>query len=429
MESQTTTAPGTKDESVSGIPPNDEDSRDSGMPSSSSETMNAAELLEKPTRPLSAYNLFFRDEREKLIAGLPTPPSARAKKKNGRGIGFSNMAKTISARWKEIPGSTKERYESIAAAGRVVYNKKIEEWRQQRTALGLPTKRKNKKRTDKKTSPKQPPAKDRKKEQIPSAQPTFSNGLLHGVSVPSSKTTISLETLQASSFSTQAYPTPVPQLPEASQNPMYSQGRSRGPVAAFASSGFDTASGLMQGYQVAPDFEMANNNNAFADGFAPNGQATQFDPQFQSSGMTHGTINAAMQSQYWQMHHDPDPDSLDPLPVHGIPDSMNFTHKDEGAFSHLAAPSSFSMQPYGGGLTMEPLRFDEISSNMGLGQHGASTDGLGFNEQPSLQLPHDQMHWQSGACTTNQMFGQGLPMQTFSTPGGALGSFDHSVLR
>ena len=112
-------------------------------------------ILERPKRPLSAYNLFFRDEREKLLQSLPSrePPSTkkskpkRDKSKCHRKIDFSDLAKTIASRWKQVDESVKKEYEDIANAGRIVYNEKAKAWREQRKALGLSTKREMKKKS------------------------------------------------------------------------------------------------------------------------------------------------------------------------------------------------------------------------------------------------------------------------------------------
>ena len=111
-------------------------------------------ILERPKRPLSAYNLFFRDEREKLLQSLPSRESPiRGKRKQTgdkdkchRKIDFSSLAKTIASRWKQVDDSVKKEYESVADAGRRVYNEKAQAWREQRKALGLPTKREAKKK-------------------------------------------------------------------------------------------------------------------------------------------------------------------------------------------------------------------------------------------------------------------------------------------
>ena len=103
-----------------------------------------SKLLERPTRPLSAYNLFFRDERAKLIESLPSkrePTEQGRKRKCHHKIGFADLATTIANRWKTIDDSTKHKYEIIASAGREDYKKRMAKWKRQQESLGLPTKK------------------------------------------------------------------------------------------------------------------------------------------------------------------------------------------------------------------------------------------------------------------------------------------------
>jgi len=103
-------------------------------------------LLEKPTRPLSAYNLFFRDQRERLLQGLTaqerpsSSKTSRGKKQPHHKIGFSNLAKTIASRWRIIDNDLKAQYEAIANEERRNYIKRVQAWRDHRKALGLSTK-------------------------------------------------------------------------------------------------------------------------------------------------------------------------------------------------------------------------------------------------------------------------------------------------
>ncbi|KAL7555968.1 hypothetical protein ACA910_003233 [Epithemia clementina (nom. ined.)] len=86
-----------------------------------------------PLRALSAYNFFFRDERERILSGVEADWSEskklklleehwhqdrnkkrRHRKTHGK-IDFTTLSKLISTRWKELPESRKDFYRQVAA--------------------------------------------------------------------------------------------------------------------------------------------------------------------------------------------------------------------------------------------------------------------------------------------------------------------------
>lgn len=73
---------------------------------------------DRPKRPLSAYNLFFRDQKELL--------TAEQKKKGGPSDLFESMAKTIGKRWQAISPEEYEAYTAQADADSARYREEME---------------------------------------------------------------------------------------------------------------------------------------------------------------------------------------------------------------------------------------------------------------------------------------------------------------
>jgi HMG-box domain len=82
-----------------------------------------------PRRPLSAYNIFFREERGRLLSQLK---QSSKRLKSGEGgeskIGFEDLAKTIAKRWKELTEAEMERYKSLAGEDTERYRNEMEEY-------------------------------------------------------------------------------------------------------------------------------------------------------------------------------------------------------------------------------------------------------------------------------------------------------------
>jgi len=93
----------------------------------------------KPKRPLSAYNIFFKEERERMIEEAQYKSSNKdfaeinvgdretvKRRKKNHGIGFEEMAKEIGKRWKKIDAEVRAEYENKAKDDKKRYKTELE---------------------------------------------------------------------------------------------------------------------------------------------------------------------------------------------------------------------------------------------------------------------------------------------------------------
>mmetsp|Transcript_6218 Transcript_6218/g.9079 ORF Transcript_6218/g.9079 Transcript_6218/m.9079 type:complete len:450 (-) Transcript_6218:846-2195(-) len=109
---------------------------------------------DKPKRPLSAYNIFFREERANILAQAtpggedavasakpggeegeaPQRENKRPKKKRKKiphgKVTFENLAKMIGSRWKEMPPSRLQYYQDLADKDTIRYEEEMSVWSQ-----------------------------------------------------------------------------------------------------------------------------------------------------------------------------------------------------------------------------------------------------------------------------------------------------------
>ena len=94
---------------------------------------------DKPKRPLSAYNIFFKEERQRILEKIPEgeeedakgsgDAKTRKRKKRPHGkIGFENLAKVIGQRWQELTPEQVEYYKSKANEDMKRYKDQMEDY-------------------------------------------------------------------------------------------------------------------------------------------------------------------------------------------------------------------------------------------------------------------------------------------------------------
>lgn len=106
---------------------------------------------DKPKRPLSAYNYFFKEERVKILKAVlgedgkevnPTDVDPdmddeilKRLKKDGGKVSFEEMGKLIGQRWKVISAERKAHYDALAKADTERYKKEMEAYNGRREEL------------------------------------------------------------------------------------------------------------------------------------------------------------------------------------------------------------------------------------------------------------------------------------------------------
>ena len=108
---------------------------------------------EKPKRPLSAYNLFFKDERQKLLATRPVRPEGVPRRGHGK-MGFAEMARAIGSKWKGLDAAMRHDYDIMAQREKAMYKRKLTEWRSVVNIQNRKKRKNNKNKNDNTTEPK-----------------------------------------------------------------------------------------------------------------------------------------------------------------------------------------------------------------------------------------------------------------------------------
>lgn len=92
---------------------------------------------DKPTRPLSAYNLFFQHERATMIGDESQDneedyeKKKRLHRKSHGKVGFAEMARSIGTKWKNLPSTEKKTFEEQALKEKERYASELATWTEQ----------------------------------------------------------------------------------------------------------------------------------------------------------------------------------------------------------------------------------------------------------------------------------------------------------
>ena len=81
----------------------------------------------KPKRPLSAYNLFYRDVRQELL-GEGSEIEGKRTPRATSGLGFKTLTQLVASRWKAISPEDKRPYEQQAQRNLDEYYQAVDAW-------------------------------------------------------------------------------------------------------------------------------------------------------------------------------------------------------------------------------------------------------------------------------------------------------------
>ena len=88
----------------------------------------------KPTRPLSAYNFFFQDERRRILERMPVRAEGKPRRSHGK-LGFAPMARTVANSWNKLSDEDRQPYEARARREKIRYKRDVAAWKKRQLRL------------------------------------------------------------------------------------------------------------------------------------------------------------------------------------------------------------------------------------------------------------------------------------------------------
>jgi hypothetical protein len=82
-----------------------------------------------PKRPLSAYNIFFQNERKQLACGKAADDAERS---SCTSMGFAGLAQNVASKWRSLDSSARAYYEAEAGKDQVRYRQEVDEWKRRK---------------------------------------------------------------------------------------------------------------------------------------------------------------------------------------------------------------------------------------------------------------------------------------------------------
>lgn len=107
--------------------PKNEQSESSKATAAKAKARQAKKPRDMPSRPLSAYNFFFREERAKILEEREEEARRTGQTQDKSDL-FAILGKTIAARWKTVDDENRKKYKEMAADDMKRYRAEMDQY-------------------------------------------------------------------------------------------------------------------------------------------------------------------------------------------------------------------------------------------------------------------------------------------------------------